>query len=197
MTSDFRELLEQARGSGDGAQQAREELMLLHLDRLRAYVRLKTGPVLRSQESCSDLVQSVCREALDGLERVEVEGEEDYRRWLFGVAINKIRRRAQYYGAARRDPGREEKGDAALLAAYASVVTPSRHAAAREEVAHIETAFDRLSAEQREVLVQVRLLGRPHREVARETGRTEEAVRQLLTRARARLALLLREAEGG
>lgn len=186
----FHDLLARAR---TGDREAREALILRHLDRLRAFVRLKSGPGLRARESCSDLVQSVCREALGELGRLEVDGEDGFQRWLFAVALHKIGRRVEYYRAAKRDPGREETGDAALLSAYGAVVTPSADAAAREEVAHIEAAFDALSEDQREALIQVRLLGRPHREVAEETGRSEEAVRQLLYRARARLALLLRD----
>ena len=48
----------------DGDAGAREELLLKHMDRLRAFVRLRSDQRLRLRESESDLVQSVCGEIL-------------------------------------------------------------------------------------------------------------------------------------
>ncbi len=180
-----------------GDAEARRELLEDEITRLRAYVRLKTGPAIRARESCSDLVQSACREALEGIDRIECENAPAFRQWLFQVALNKIRHRAEYWGADRRDRAHEERMGAAdaeaLWATYGGGDSPSRHASAREGVERIEAAMDRLSEEHREIIVQARILGRPHRDIARETGRSEEAVRQLLARARARLGMLMLE----
>ena len=71
-----------------------------------------------------------------------------------------------------------------VLAAYGSFCTPSRDAMVAEEMGRIEGAFDRLSDEHREVILQARLEGRSHREIALEMGKSETAVRKLLSRAR-------------
>ena len=62
------------------------------------------------------------------------------------------------------------------------------------EIARIEAAFDGLPDEYRDVIVEACVLGKPHREIAGAMNRSEQAVRSLLQRARARLALLLRDA---
>ncbi|MCA8975247.1 MAG: hypothetical protein KDC98_11025, partial [Planctomycetes bacterium] len=59
--SDHRDLVDSA---SHGDPQAVEELLVRHLPRLRAFVRLRSPFALRARESCSDLVQSVCREVI-------------------------------------------------------------------------------------------------------------------------------------
>ena len=76
---DFLQLFERAR-SGDS--EARGELMQRHLGGLRAFVRLKSGELIRAKESESDLVQSACREALSDLSSFECKSEEHFRGWL-------------------------------------------------------------------------------------------------------------------
>jgi len=178
--------------AGDPA--ARDRLIEQHLDGLRAYVRLEMGPALRAKESCSDVVQSVCREVLGKLDRYEFRGEASFRHWLYRSALNKIIDRQRYWLAERRSARREKplEGRAeSLCEQYATISTPSRAAMGLEEVARIEAAFDRLPDHYREVIVLSRIVGLPHLEIARQMGRTEEATRTLLRRALVQLAGLL------
>jgi RNA polymerase sigma-70 factor (subfamily 1) len=189
-------LIERARRQ-DGA--AVEELLSRHLPGLRAFVRLRSGRLLREKESCSDLVQSVCREVLENLDRFQHGGENAFKQWLYRTALRKIGHRYDYWLADKRDPGRvrelsgaeSQAADAQLASAYASLVTPSRAAMAREELARIESAFEQLSEDHREVIVLARILGLSHAEIAREMQRSEVAVRGLLFRALAHLSELL------
>lgn len=192
---DLRELLDKARG-GDPA--ALEALLRSNLPGLRAFLRLRSGRLLRAKESVSDLVQSVCRELLQDLASAEVETEQAFRCWLYTSAHRKILDRRKYWEAEKRDAAREAppagapcEGEQSLLQSYAVLATPSRHAAASEEIARIEEAFERLPEEYREVISLARFVGLSSREIAARMGKSEEAVRQLLTRARARLARLL------
>ena len=176
-------------------------LLAEYLPGLRAFVRLRAGKLLREKESCSDLVQSVCREVLEHIDRFQYAGENAFRNWLYKTALRKLGHRYDYYQADKRSPAHEEPLPAAradqshdpdrLLSCYATFCTPSRQAGAREELQHIEAAFDELSADHREVIVLSRILGLPHAEVAREMGRTEVAVRSLLSRALVQLAEVL------
>jgi len=190
----FAALLQRARSGDAGALDA---ILASHLPGLRAYVRLNASPALRAKESCSDLMQSVCREALQDLADLRSDAEPAFRQWLFTLALRKIQDRAKFYRAERRDAGREvgppagTDAERELLATYRTFASPSHHAAAREEVARLEAAFDRLPPEYRDVIVQARLLGLSHAEIARQQDRSEEAVRMLLHRARAKLARLL------
>lgn len=172
-----------------------EELLVEHLPGLRAFVRLRSAGPIRELESSSDLVQSVCREVLQHQERFQHPGPRAFKRWLYLTALRKIRNRAQHWNAAKREGERTalraEAGEAALLQSYASVATASRDAAAREELARIEAAFDHLSDDHREVITCARMLGMSHAEIGAQMGRSEQATRQLLARAMARLTALL------
>lgn len=158
-------------------------------------MRLRTGGAVKLHESTSDLVQSVCREALADLSALKTDDEASFRAWLCDAALHKIVDRARYHAAARRDAGRRAPSgdgtDAALLAEYATFCSPSRVAMAREEAARIEAAFAKLPDDYREVIALARVAGLPHRELAARLGKSEEAVRKTLQRACARLAMLL------
>lgn len=189
MTDTFRSLFMRAR-SGD--RDARDLLLAEHLPGLRAFVRAKTGPALRAREAASDLVQTVCREVLADLDTVECSEPVEFQRWLYAVALHKIVRKAEYHAAEKRSPRREAaQDDDGLLQGYASICRPSEVVSSREQVARIERALDALSEDDRDVIVQARLLGMPSSEIASATGRSDVAVRKHLSRARARLALLL------
>ncbi len=173
---------------GDAA--ALDALLRRHLPDLMVFVRAKSGPRLRAQESCSDLVQTVCREALQSVEHYEWRGEGSFRRWLFTVAMNKLRNRADFHEAERRDAGRIVAGSDAVDATPGGF-GPSQHAIASEVSAKFEAGLDRLEEDQREVILMARVVGMSHAEIAAELGIAEGAVRTRLSRALARLATLM------
>lgn len=187
--------------ASQGDAPALDTLLERYLPGLRAYVRLRAGPRLLEKESSSDLVQSVCRDILENLDRFQFEGETGFRRWLFKTAQRKIADRYEFYGAKKRDMAREKRpavrssagGDEALLECYRSFYTPSHQAMAREELARVEGAFLSLPEEQREVVVQAKILGLSRAEIAEAMGKSEGAVRTLLYRALARLSEVLED----
>lgn len=188
-------LVERAR---TGNRPAIEALIVQHLPALRAFVRLQAGRELREQESCSDLVQSACRAALEGLSGFEYRGEAAFRHWLYCAAERKILDRVRYHGRARRDSKRKRAlgqpasaGDSSLLECYATFCTPSQEAVAREEQERVERAIDELPATYRNVLRLKYVVGFSNEEIAGELGRTQEYARMFLARARQRLSLLL------
>lgn len=165
------------------------QLLQQHLPALRAFVRLKAGPMLLAKESCSDLAQSVCREVLENADRFQFGGEPEFRKWLFTTAMRKIADRAEHWQAGKRNVCREQDGLAEdELRGYAGFYTPSGQAAAREELARVEEGFARLSPEKQEVILMARLMGLSHAQIAAELGKSEVAVRSILSRALAELA---------
>lgn len=181
-----------------GDADALNELFRRHEAAVRAFVRLKSGALLRAKEESTDIVQSACREAIRDLGDASFHDEGDFKAWLMRVAFHKIHRKSAFYRAERRATARErdiEVEELAPLAAYACRLTPSRDAIASEEIERIERAFDALPDDYRELLLEVAVVGRDRRELAEERGQSPEALRQTLTRARARLAMLLRDAE--
>ncbi len=175
-----------------------ERLLEQHLPAVRAFVRAHMGQKLRARESSSDLVQSVCRELLTHQDRFQHPGENGFEAWLFTTARRKIANRARDFDRQKRDVGREvgnlsESAVADLGAAYARMSSPSGKLLRAEEVARLEAAIDQLPAEHREVVTLAHLAGLSRAEIGVQMGKTEEAVRALLARAKARLAMLLGE----
>lgn len=154
---------------------------------LEEFLRRRAGRRLRGQESVSDLAQSVCREILTHRDRFQFPGEENFRRWLFATALRKLGRRHEYYGAIKREIGRNvplPDSDALLRA----ITTPSQAAMAGELRERVAAAFRELSAEQRLVIHLARVEGLPRPEIAARLGKSPGAVRTLLCRALAALA---------
>jgi RNA polymerase sigma-70 factor (ECF subfamily) len=175
-----------------------ERLLERHLPAVRAFVRVHMGQKLRAKESTSDLVQSVCRELLTHQARFQHAGEPGFQAWLFTTARRKIANRARDLERQKRQTGREvddlsESAVADLGAAYARISSPSGRLLRAEEVARLEAAIDRLPAEQREAITLAHLVGLSRAEIGQQLDKTEEAVRALLHRAKARLAMLLSE----
>jgi RNA polymerase sigma factor (sigma-70 family) len=181
-------------GSSENADKTRR--IADHLGALRAYVRLRLGRAIRAREESADIAQSVVREALEDLPRFSGEAS-GLRGWLLRRAENKIKDRGRFWKRERRDAAREIEADAAsdasVLAECRSFLTPSRDASAKEELERVERAFAKLSEDQRRIILLARVAGLSHAEVAREMERTELATRTLLSRAMARLAVLLEE----
>ncbi|MBI3817462.1 MAG: sigma-70 family RNA polymerase sigma factor [Planctomycetes bacterium] len=173
-------------------------LMDRHLPGLLLYVRLNAGHALRTRESSMDLVQSACREVLKDIDSAVELSEAHFKCWLYAAAERKIKDRARFHAREKRAAGREisfedcmSKADADLAwRGCASFITPSHAADAREELARLEASFRQLSKDHRDVILQSRIFGYSHAEIAARCGRTEGAVRVLLHRALARLARL-------
>ncbi len=173
-----------------------------HRAALYGFVRLNAGRLVLRRDTCGDIVQSVFRELLRVRDRFRYDGDAALRKWLCTTALRKIQDRIKYHRRQRRDVLREvplegsapldDEGSEWLMEAYQTVFTPSRDAMAREELARVEAAFEKLPPAYRKVITMCRIAGLDPAEVAAETGQTAEAVRVQLYRALARLAALLR-----
>lgn len=185
---DSRDLVAAAAG---GDAEALDGLLQEHLPGLRAFVRLRADRLVRAKESSSDLVQSVCREVLEHLDRFEYQSEVGFRQWLYRTAERKIIDRFRYWNASKRAAAREEPasetGESSLLSCYSSIYTPSHDASIKEELARVEAAFDELPDDYREIITLSRIVGLTNEEIGRELGRTESSVKNALYRG---LALL-------
>ncbi len=192
-----RDPLTEAAAAGDRT--AIDALLEQMLPDLRAFVRLRTGRLLRRHEAQSDIVQSICREVLTHADRFQHPGEGAFRRWLFTTALRKLSNRRDHLLAEQRDVGRkvdEATAEVALMEAYARVATPSQHAAVREDLERVERAMDQLSEDERALIVLSRIAGCSRVEIAEEMGLTAGAVRTRLHRALAKLSVALDESPG-
>ena len=135
-------------------------------------------------------------------ERFEYRGEAQFRQWLYGAALHKLRNRHRFHRAGRRDAAREaspparEDERSRWNALFATLATPSQDAVRREDEERLSAAIGALSERQREVIELVHLQGLSHREVAQRLGVDEAHSRVLLARAMARLARIASRSEG-
>jgi RNA polymerase sigma-70 factor (ECF subfamily) len=177
-----------------------DRLLAEHLPGLTAFVRLRLGPLIRANESCADIVQSACREVLAHADRFRFDGDGKFRNWLYTTALRKITDKQRYYLADKRRPPRRERqagtsvaSDEQLADCYQTAFTsPTRAAIRREDVEGLERAFDRLSEEDRELIVMARIVGLGVPEIAEQTGVAAGTIRVRLSRALARLATEMR-----
>ena len=174
-----------------------DELLERHLPGLRMYVRKNISPTLLAKESSADVVQSVCREVLQDVDRFEYQGEAAFRSWLYQAALRKLIDRHRYYNAEKRSIGREvapQKDDlsATDFARLASSMhSPSGEAIMHEQVAGLERAFSALSEEDRRIIRLIYIEGVTHAQAGEQLGCNEVNSRKLLSRALARLSKLI------
>ena len=190
------DLVQRAReGSGD----AREELFARYGDRVLAIVRARLGRRLRANVESRDILQDALAEAVGGLERFEMRDDSSLIRWLATLVEHQITAKADYWGAAKRDPGREvaregvdeEGGDLPLPADDPS---PSMVVGASEEAETVIDCIRGLPERQRELILLRDYSGASWQEVADAVGAPSPgAARMLHARAVARLGKLLRE----
>jgi RNA polymerase sigma factor (sigma-70 family) len=177
-----------------GDREALEELVVAHLGDLERFIRRRTGDRFLGKESLADLVQSAAREALAHLSRHEFQGAPAFEAWLYKIALTKIIARHRYYHAERRDVRREVSNDpdVPLGEVCAHFSSPSQAVMAKEMEERFTAAFARLPAEQQEVFFLSRILELPHARIAEHMGKSEQACRNMLVRAVARLGVLFR-----
>ena len=188
----------QAAAAGDRA--AYDSLFANNLPALVAFLRAKVGSELAGRESIRDIAQSVCREVLRDLDRLEFRGEEQFRAYLFLQATRKVVDRHRYHTQEMRDAARLQplpaEGDEAGPLGVHGGATPSRAAGAKEELTRVEQALQLLPEAQRDAVLLSRLAGVGYAEIAAQKGITEAAVRGLVARGLARLAGLLGQGTG-
>jgi len=189
-----------------GDTEALNQLFQRYHQLLLAAARRNIGPKLRLKEEPDDLAQTTFREATRDIVHYEYRGESSLVRWLMQILQNKIRDKAEFYSAGKRDQGRERAlessptsagDDAPAYDPPAKDLSVTMQVQRVENYEHLRKALDELSPEHREAITLVVFQGLSLREAGeRLGGRTEDAVRMLLRRAEARLHDLLRGSIG-
>ena len=189
-----------------GDAQALNDLFLRYHAMMVELARRKIGARLRLKEEPDDLAQTTFREATRDLKNYEYRGESSLVRWLAQILQNKIRDKAEYYAAGKRDVGRERglevspDGDPGVTQ---TMEPPSRdlsvtmQVARHENLQHLKAALDELSPEHRQAITLVFFEGRQLRDAGEIMGgKTEDAVRMMLRRAESRLHEILSRSIG-
>jgi RNA polymerase sigma-70 factor (ECF subfamily) len=170
----------------DGDELAWDELYRLYHDELLFTIRANLGARLRGVLESEDVLQSAALEALRALPRFEHRGHGSLRGFLHKLVLNKIRDRADTFGAKKRAGGVPLTDTMQENLAGAE---PRYFDGERFE--RLERGLGALPAEMRQVILLRRLEDRTYDEIARAMDRSESAVRKLYSRAMARLSIVV------
>jgi RNA polymerase sigma-70 factor, ECF subfamily len=185
---------------------ALNELFARYHQMMVELARRKIGARLRSKEDPDDLAQTTFREATRDFANYEYRGEGSLVRWLVQILQNKIRDKAEYYSAEKRNVGRErglERAPDAHSDGPQQIELPSADLSVTMQISRGESfeflrlALEELSPEHRQAITLVFFEGRQLRDAGEAMGgKSEDAVRMMLRRAEARLAEILKRSIG-
>jgi RNA polymerase sigma-70 factor, ECF subfamily len=187
--------------SGDS--QALAEFLTARQPQLMAFLDRRLGTALRRKIEPDDLFQEVSTEALRSLGAVDL-AERDPFNWLCQVAERRIiDAHRRFFGSQKRDAGRELSLNAAgggsadtsrpgLINLLVASMTSASQAFSRDQKQmRLLTALEQLPEEHREALRLRYLEGMPSKQIADKLGKSDGAIRVMLTRSLAKLQQIL------
>ncbi|QDT09347.1 RNA polymerase sigma factor [Planctomycetes bacterium K23_9] len=175
--------------------QALAELINQNRDRLAGFIRSITGEHLLAVVEIDDLVQEVSATALTSLPTAPMEEYEPYQ-WLQQIARRRVVDAHRFhFDAQRRDVSRQQSinsnsggsgassslGMEALLSA--SMTSPSAAVSRDIRMVRMNEAISELSEEQKRAVRMRYAEGKPTKEIAKALGKTDVAIRVLLSRS--------------
>lgn len=201
MTLDPQDLLRRTR-RGDAAAWGR--LLEGYEQYLLLLARVQIGRRLQGKVDPADVVQETFLDAHRQSAHFQGKTEAELVAWLRRILAGQLAlvfRR--YLGTQARNVNLEQELDAELGQSsqamdgglFASLSTPSQHAARREQALLLTDALGRLPEAYREVIVLRHLEALPFADVARRMGRTEDSVQKLWLRALSNLRKNMGSAE--
>jgi RNA polymerase sigma-70 factor (ECF subfamily) len=180
--------------------QALAEFLAARRGALLAYIERHTGAALRRKLEPEDIFQEASAEAVRALPITDLTEREPFG-WLCQIAERRIvDAHRRFFGAQKRDAAREMPlgtpgGDQSRLAVIdllvASMTTASQAYSRGQKEIQLLAAMDTLPTEQREALRLRYLEGLPSKEIAERLGKTDGAVRVMLTRSLSKLQQIL------
>lgn len=185
-------LVVQAKGGDD---RALALLIARYLPRIRMMVRLSLGSALRSRLESMDVVQEVMGRVLKSFDRFEIRDEAAFLHWVRTLVQNEIKNQAAFHGADKRDIAQEVavtgilKNQRSVLDGLAAETmgTPSAVLSHKDDLEELALAMDRLSDEQREVIVMRQYEELSFKTIGDTLHCSEDAARMKFVRAMDRL----------
>jgi RNA polymerase sigma-70 factor (ECF subfamily) len=178
----------------DGNDSALNQLCNVYGERVHWIVRLRMGTELRSKLESMDVVQDVLVSALRDLGDFKYKDEGDFLRWLSKIAENRLRDNVDKLHANKRDIRKEVRldnrgpttgGRFFGVRGPIHATTPSVIMSRKEDLDELAKAMDKLKPEYKEVIVLTKIEGLSYNEIADRVGKSDEAVRKLVSRAMA------------
>ncbi len=181
-----------------GDQSALNHLYKVYSERVRWMVRFRMSKELRFKLESMEIVQDTLVNALHGLDNFTYKNEGDFVRWLSKIAENELRGSLRKLHADKRDIRNVVRfnydrpttgGRYAGMPTPVDATTPSVIMSKRDELARLEKAIDGLKPEYREVIVLTKIDGLSYNEMGQRLGKSNEAVRKLMSRAMVELTV--------
>jgi RNA polymerase sigma-70 factor (ECF subfamily) len=175
-------------------------LLQSHRAQLMAFIERQLGTALRRKVEPDDVFQETSAEAVRALPTAELGDREPFS-WLCQIAERRIiDLHRRFFGAQKRDAGREvplgsssaDTHRAGLIdMLVATLTTPSQAFSRNAREEKLTAALDKLPAEQREALRLRYVESLPSKQIAERLGKSDAAVRVMLTRSLKKLHELL------
>ncbi len=185
--------------------QALADFIVSKRPQLLAFIERRLGAGLRRKIEPDDLFQETSAEAVRSIGEVEL-AERDPFNWLCQVAERRIiDAHRRFFGSQKRDAGREVSMNAGgtddssrpgLINLLVASMTSASAAFSRDQrQIRLMAALEKLPEDHREALRLRYLENLPSKDIAERVGKTDGAVRVMLTRSLAKLQQIL-ELEG-
>ena len=182
--------------SGDEA--ALAEFVEANRPALLAFLNARIGSHLAKKTEPDDILQDACLEAVRSLDKAPLD-TWDPLHWLFQICERKIiDAHRRHFASQKRDASREaavgdgsEDGGGLANLLAASMTTASEAFSRDQRQLRVLAAIDTLPEDQREALRLRYLVGLPSKEIAQKLGKTDGAVRVMLSRSLGRLQEML------
>ncbi|QDT00336.1 sigma-70 family RNA polymerase sigma factor [Adhaeretor mobilis] len=193
--NDHTALIEQIR-LGDSAAMA--EYVERKRAQLLAFIQSRIGGPLRKKIEPEDILQDASLEAVKSLDKIDLS-ERDPINWVFQICERKIiDAHRRHFASQKRDASREavlpegsQGGGGIANLLIASMTTPSEAFSRDQRQLRMLAALDTLPEEQREALRLRYLVGLPSKEIAAKMGKSDGAMRVMLSRSLAKLQDML------
>jgi RNA polymerase sigma factor (sigma-70 family) len=197
---------ELVRRAQEGDAHALNELFARYHSLMVEIARRRLGPRLRLKEEPDDLAQTTFREATRDFKRYEYRGEQSLLKWLIQILQNKIRDKAEYYSASKRDTSLEttleppvdaEREFTPQFEPVSDDLSVTRLVQRDERFDLLRKGLEQLTPEYRQAIALVFFQGLTLKDAgARMGGRSEDALRMMLRRAESKLGEILRSSLG-
>jgi RNA polymerase sigma-70 factor (subfamily 1) len=192
-----------------GDSNALAEFINARRPQLMAFIDRRLGAGLRRKVEPDDLFQEVSTEAIRSLREIDL-AERDPFNWLCQVAERRIiDAHRRFFGSQKRDAGREVSLNAGgggststsrpgLINLLVASMTSASQAFSRDQKQmRLLAALEKLPEEHREALRLRYIDGLPSKEIADKLGKTDGAIRVMLTRSLAKLQQILGDEAAG
>jgi len=178
------------------------EYIEMNRRQLLVFIERQLGPRLRQKVEPEDILQEVSAEAVRALPSVEV-GDDPFS-WLCQVAQRRIvDAHRRFFDAQKRDAGREvglhppagtgsQKGGLVDLLVV-SMTTPSQAFSRNAREARLQAAIEELDETQQQALKLRYVENLPTKTIAERLGKSDGAIRVMLTRSLKKLEGILGE----